>query len=342
MRLSSSRTRHVLLAAAAAGLAVPLLSALAPGAAHASGSARCDGGGFSTLGQSVAAGRFRGTVAAPSGRFLVQGKYTQFEIDPSDFAVFGVTLTGAANAADLTGGVPTQVYASQVPDLRGDTLAGDISLRLQDQKIVISRNAPDGSSVTLQANDCAQGGLLQLEPQRADGTRTRVVNTLADGMFYFDNPNFRAQLGQFLGADCTDPQTGPPGDFCVQVTPKVNIAGDAAPGVVARDSPQVATRIQQASCGPDFTNTLGLTETQNECGGMNIWDVASGGRIGDVFGGDATEVANPAAACTADCQGMDQVMGRLAVLGFPSPVPAASRLTPRTSTDGVAAPLTAP
>ena len=59
-----------------------------------------------------------------------------------------------------------------------------------------------------------------------------------------------------------------------------------------------------------------------------MWDVASGGRLGMVTGEDATEVAPPATTCTHQCQAQNQVRGRLA-LGFPFPVPAASRLAPR-------------
>ena len=46
---------------------------------------------------------------------------------------------------------------------------------------------------------------------------------------------------------------------------------------------------------------------------------------------DAVEVANPPTNCTQDCQAQNQVRGRLAVLGAPFPVPAGSRLTPRTA-----------
>ena len=59
------------------------------------------------------------------------------------------------------------------------------------------------------------------------------------------------------------------------------------------------------------------------------WDVASGGRMGFVTGEDAVEVANPPTDCVEDCQAQNQVRGRLAVLGFPFPVPAGSRLVPR-------------
>lgn len=43
-------------------------------------------------------------MSAPAGRFLVQGKYTQFEVDPADSAVYNQAFTGAANELDQTGG----------------------------------------------------------------------------------------------------------------------------------------------------------------------------------------------------------------------------------------------
>ena len=199
--------------------------------AQAASSKFCTGGSYTVLGQTGTKDRFRGTVAAPAGRFTVQGKYTRFTIDPATFAIYDYAFTGAANPGDLTGGRATGVYASKVPDHRGLALS---------------------------------------------------------------------------------------------------------------DSAQVATRIPQASCGPDFTNALGLSETKDHCGATSIWDVASGGRMGMVTGEDATEVANPPTTCTEDCQAGNQVNGRLAVLGFPATVPAGSRLTPRTSADGLTAPLTAP
>ena len=64
---------------------------------------------------------------------------------------------------------------------------------------------------------------------------------------------------------------------------------------------------------------------------MSVWDVASGGRMGFVTGEDAIEVANPPTDCTHQCQAQNQVRGRLAVLGFPFPVPAGSRLVPRSA-----------
>ena len=52
--------------------------------------------------------------------------------------------------------------------------------------------------------------------------------------------------------------------------------------------------------------------------------------MGQVMGEDAVEVSPSATDCVADCQAQNQIHGRAVVLGFPSPVPAASRLTPRT------------
>lgn len=55
--------------------------------------------------------------------------------------------------------------------------------------------------------------------------------------------------------------------------------------------------------------------------------------MGFVTGGDATEVANPPTDCVSNCQAQNQVRGRLANLGFPFPVPAGSRLVPRSAPD---------
>ena len=100
-----------------------------------------------------------------------------------------------------------------------------------------------------------------------------------------------------------------PSKFCVQVTARTNIANDISPKFVVRDSTQVATRISQTGRTATFT-------------------VASGGRLGYVTGEDSVEVANPPTTCTHQCQAQNQVRGRLVVLGFPFPVPAASRSDP--------------
>ena len=333
-RSGAARTR---VAAAAAVLSLPLAgAAVLSGPAHAASSKGCEGGGYTVLGHGPG---FTGTVPAPSGRFTVQGTYTRFDVDPTTFAVYDQGFTGAPNELDQTGGQPTGIYASKVPDHRGLLLSSPIGLEIDGTDIELSRTGT-GLSMKLQAKDCAAGGIFQMEPERSDGTRTRIVHTLADGAFYYDNPNFRERLGEFLGSECTSVETGPPSQFCVQARPRVNIGNDARPDFAVRDSAQVATRVPQPECGPDFTNNLGLAETRDHCGGMSIWDVASGGRMGMVTGEDATELANPPTNCTSNCQAQNQVRGRLEDLGAPFPVPAGSKLTPRTSTQGLGAPLT--
>jgi len=65
------------------------------------------------------------------------------------------------------------------------------------------------------------------------------------------------------------------------------------------------------------------------CGGVSRWDVASGGRMGQVMGEDAVEVAPPATVCVQNCQAQNRVRGGAVVLGFPFPVGQADRLKPR-------------
>jgi len=285
---------------------------------HAATAASCDGGGFSVLGLS---GDQTTTVPAAGlpATFLVKGRYVEFTVVAGSFGITNYTFTGAPNPLDMTGGHRTVVFASKTPDHRGLTLTGAVSVEIVGESLVLSRSGP-GLSMKLQANDCAKGGLFQMEPQRADGTATRITHTLADGVFYFDNPNFRAREGDVV----------PYKDTTVTVTPRVNFANDVSANFVGRDSPQVATRVLQGC-----VNTVpaprqpGGTATVDHCGGQSVWDVASGGRMGGVFGDDAVEVAPPSKACTHQCQAQDRVRGQAVVLGFPFPVPDASRLKPR-------------
>ncbi len=88
---------------------------LVPEVALAASSAGCDGGGFSVLGIS---GTQKTTVPARSvgDRFLVKGKYVVFTVDSATFGVRDWTLTGAPNPLDITGEMPTIVFASKIPD----------------------------------------------------------------------------------------------------------------------------------------------------------------------------------------------------------------------------------
>lgn len=294
----------------------------------AAAAAGCEGGGFvltdladgSTVGPSAAGGDLKSTVAAGrlGPRFLVKGRYVEFTMLSATFGLENWTLTGAPNPLDLTGGRRTVVFASKIPDHRGLTLTSAVDVEVSGDDLVISRTGP-GLSMKIQAKDCANGGLFQMEPARADGTRTLFTHILGDGVFYFDNPNFREREGDVL----------PYKDTTVTVTTRINFANDLSANFVGRDSPQVATRVQEPGCPNQFVSRARGPETVLHCGGISRWNVASGGRMGQVMGEDATEVAPPATNCTQNCQAQNRVRGQSVVLGFPFPVPDASRLKPR-------------
>lgn len=313
--------RLSLLALLTAGAA---LAGIPGGAApvQAASSKGCDGGGFSIVGAGKTisgAGRFTipfGSLQAP---FLVKGKYVEFTVVPASFAVRNYTFTGAANPLDQTGGVRTILFAGKTPDHAGLILSSNAGVELKDTDIELFRTGP-GLSMKLQAKDCANGGIFQMEVERGDGQRTRFTHVLGPGMFYFDNPNFRAREGDSV------PYVTAKVNTTVVVGPRTNIANDTSPRLVARDSPQVATEVLQPQCATPIRKRDGTVAIVQRCGNFSVWDVASGGRMGGVTGEDATEVAPPASACTSKCQAQNQVRGGAVVLGFPFPVPAASRL----------------
>ena len=335
MRTSFNGARTPWIAAFAIAFVPTLISILVPSltsfepVASAASSAGCEGGGFSVV---LAAGTISGeqetTIAASrlGTSFRIQGKYVEFTIDAATFGIRDYVLTGAPNPLDITGGVRTPIFARKTPDHRGRTLAGDADLELKEEDLVIERSG-SGISMKIQAKDCAQGGVFQMEPERNDGTATDIVHVLATSSgqtppnltaFYFDNPNFRAREGDVV----------PYKDTTVVVPSRVNFANDFSRKFVGRDSPQVATRVTQG-CPNQIQKRDGTFVTVDHCGGVSLWRVASGGRMGMVLGEDATEVAPPATNCTQNCQAQNRVRGQSVVLGFPFPVPATSRLTPR-------------
>lgn len=313
---------------AVAGL---LLGALASGGAQAASSAGCEGGGFTVLGKS---GTQDTTVSANqiTSTFDVVGKYVRFQVVAATLGIRNYTLTGASNQLDITGGRQTPVFVSKLPEHRGLTLTSDVFVELKDEALSIGREGP-GLVMKLQAKDCAQGGVFQMEVERADESTTLFTHTLAGidsardplTAFYFDNRNFRNREGD----------TVPYKDTTIGVTPRVNFGNDFSAKFVGRDSPQVATRINDNACANVIQRRTGLTPataTVLHCGGISKWMVASGGRMGMVFGEDATEVAPPATLCVQNCQAQNRVRGRSTVLGFPFPVNLADRLKPRLGT----------
>lgn len=306
--------------------AVSLLAGATALTAYAAKSEGCEGGGFTVLGRSgdqetsVPAGQV-GTV------FVVQGTYVRFEVDARTLGIRNYSFLPTANALDMTGGVVTPVFESKTPDHRGITLTSNLGLGLKGDSVEIEREGP-GVAMKIQAKDCAQGGVFQMEVERADEAPTVFTHTLAGvegnalAAFYYDNRNFRNREGDVV----------PYKDTTVVVTPRINIGNDVSRRFIGRDSPQVATRINDNACSNVIQRRPGATPptaTVLHCGGVSRWSVASGGRMGFVTGEDAHEVAPPATICTSNCQAQNRVRGQSVKLGFPFPVALADRLKPR-------------
>lgn len=312
----SLRLRTHLAALAGAGLAAMVL----PGAAHAASSSGCEGGGFTVSGAGftvASEGDHTVSAALLGDTIQVKGKFVEFTIAPASFGIRNWLFTGAANPLDITGGRRTLVWQEKTPDHRGLILTGSVLVERGEEEIAIERSGP-GLTMKIQAKDCAQGGIFQMETERGDGTRTRVTHVLAEGVFYYDNPNFRAREGDAL----------PYKDTTVTVTPRINVGNDVSARFAGRDSPQVATRVDAPACNNQIRTRSGTFATVLHCGRISQWEVASGGRMGWVTGEDSLEVAPPSTNCVQNCQARNQVRGRAVVLGFPFPVPAASRLQP--------------
>jgi hypothetical protein len=259
--------------------------------------------GCSGVAFNVAASSNGGVISAMTlpATFQVTGKYVSFTVDTATLGVRNYTLNGGAGQLTTR---PLVVFASKLPDLRGAALTSDISVQNDGGTIVLQRSG-NGVSMTIQAVDCASGGIFQIEPERADGTSTDFTHVLGPQVFYFNNPNFGPPPPPLPLCPAGGPFT--PSCTPIPITPRVNYASDQAPSFVGRDSPQDATKISQT-------------------GSTTVWRVLSGGRMGGVLGEDSVEVAPPAVPCASHCKAQDQVKGKYPVLGFPSPVPAKSRI----------------
>jgi hypothetical protein len=234
--MTNPRRRRTLAAAAALATAATVPTVLAA-PAHAAVSAGCEGGDYRVLtptGQTLV-GYNGWKLAAESlpahSRLSVEGRYTEFSVDTSTFAVYDYALTGAPNSLGMTNGAYTPVFASKVPDLGTQTLdGGDLEVKLSPDSIEL-RRAGNVAKMKIQAKDCVTGGIFQMEPE-APGAIT-ITHTVAPGIHYFVNP----------------------------YTGKVNF-GDGAM-LRGKDSPQVATRLSQTA-----TQTVWSVSSGGRMGGV--------------------------------------------------------------------------
>lgn len=294
--------------ARAAALVMLLGIVFTAGEARAASSRFCEGGAWVLTQQ--------GTT------MLVRGRHVRFDVDLNTMAVRNWTLTGATNVGRLVER-PTVIFTEKTP-LHGATLTRTDRLRNDKGDLVFIRT--NGNvSVKIQAKDCSQGGVFQMEVEREDGRPTRVRHVLAPEVFYFDNPNFRQREGDVVPFSNSAGQTQN-----ITITPRINFASDTSAKLVGRDSPQAATRVSHTTCTNNIPKRDGTFNTVRHCGGVSEWDVLDGGRMGQVMGEDSTEVAPPATFCQEDCQAQNQVRGGAVVLGHPAFVPQPYRLQPRT------------
>jgi hypothetical protein len=292
-------------------------------AAHAAKSDGCEGGGFTISGllngMNVTPGS--GTVVIPASNigpsFQILGRHIEFTVVAPTFAVENYTFTGATNPENITNGKRITAFQSKTPDHRGLLLTSGITVSNAEGDLVLQRTGA-GLKMKIQAKDCAQGGIFQMEPERSDKSATRVTHVLGASVFYFDNPSFRAREGDLV----------PYKDIMIAVPTRINIGSDLARDFVTRDSAQVAERIDDPACRNSVVNRDGSREDVLHCGRTSSWMVASGGRMGFVTGEDAIEVAPPPTNCVRKCQAQNRVRGRSVKLPPPFPVPDASRLKP--------------
>jgi hypothetical protein len=157
-----------------------------------------------TVGGRTFSGNQQRTIPASqvTSGIAVLGKYVRFNVNQTTFAVTNYTLTGANSGdprKDLPIDAPVVVFKSKVPNHR-DTLNSPVSLTIGNESVVITRKGTR-QSIKIQAKDCAQGGLFQMEPEPA----VTQTNTLGDTFRYTNVPAGATRLcftnGAFSGYD---------------------------------------------------------------------------------------------------------------------------------------------
>ena len=132
----------------------------------------------------------------------VSGTYIRFTVESNTFTVRNYTHTGADSPRadkNLPIDAPTVIFESKVPN-HGEKLTSGVSLDLNNEAVVLERSG-GGQDMKIQAKDCQQGGLFQMEPE----PRTTETNTLGPGFHYTVQPPGQERLcftnGRFTGYD---------------------------------------------------------------------------------------------------------------------------------------------
>jgi hypothetical protein len=110
-------------------------------------------------------GKVKTTIAPPIASITVRGTYNEFDVDPATFTTNNYVWTGVASPRpdkNLPGGRQV-LFTSKVPN-HGQTLTSPLTLEIANEGMVIERNG-GGQDMKIQAKDCHQGGLFQMEPE---------------------------------------------------------------------------------------------------------------------------------------------------------------------------------
>ena len=200
---------------ALAALAASAVVVTSP-AAEAAKAGTCESFTVTVGGQTFTDGARTVVPAAQVGDTItVAGRYVTFSVVASTFEARDYTLTGADSPRpdkDLPLDAPSVVFTSKLPQ-HGDVLNGDLSVEVSAESVVLER-AGARQDMKIQAKDCAQGGLFQMEPEPG------VVET------------------NTLGADYRYLQQTPEGRLCI-----THVAGLFS----AYDSPELATLISNTA-----------------------------------------------------------------------------------------------
>jgi hypothetical protein len=161
--------------------------------AEAAKSGTCAAFTVSTGGRTFSGDQTRTIPADRVGdRIRVDGTYIEFNVRTRDFATLNYRHTGV-DSPDPDKNLPigdagTTIFQSKVP-LHGETLTSPLSLKIGNESVEMERSG-GSQDMKIQAKDCQQGGLFQMEPE--PGTRER--NTLGPDFTYTSQPPGQERL----------------------------------------------------------------------------------------------------------------------------------------------------
>jgi hypothetical protein len=193
----------LVIAACMVALAAFALTVPATKPAEAAKAGTCAAFTVSTGGQTFSGNQTRTIPASQVGPTIeVSGTYIRFTVKSNTFTVRNYTHTGAdfpRADKNLPIDGPTVIFTSKVPN-HNDNLNSPLSLTLSNEGVVLERSGAL-QDVKIQAKDCQQGGLFQMEPEPG----IRETNTLGPGFRYTQQPPGEERLcftnGRFSGYD---------------------------------------------------------------------------------------------------------------------------------------------